>query len=39
MGLGLYIVDQIARAHSGSVSVTSTADAGTTFEIRIPLAA
>jgi signal transduction histidine kinase len=35
-GLGLYIVDQIARAHGGSVQVTSTADAGTTFEVRIP---
>ena len=36
VGLGLYIVDQIARAHGGSVQVTSTADAGTTFQIRIP---
>jgi signal transduction histidine kinase len=36
VGLGLYIVEQIARAHGGSVQVTSTADVGTTFEIRIP---
>ena len=37
VGLGLYIVEQIARAHGGSVIVTSTADAGTTFEIKLPL--
>jgi two-component system, sensor histidine kinase len=36
VGLGLYIVEQIARAHGGIVRVTSTADAGTTFEVRIP---
>lgn len=36
VGLGLYIVEQIARAHGGTVQVTSTADAGTTFEVRIP---
>jgi signal transduction histidine kinase len=36
VGLGLYIVDQIARAHGGSVRVTSAADAGTTFEVRLP---
>lgn len=38
VGLGLYIVDQIARAHGGSVHVTSTAEAGTTFTVRLPLA-
>jgi len=37
VGLGLYIVDQIARAHGGSVHVTSTAEAGTTFTIRLPI--
>ncbi len=37
VGLGLYIVEQIARAHGGTVQVTSTADAGTTFEVRIPI--
>ncbi|MFT3693800.1 MAG: ATP-binding protein [Kofleriaceae bacterium] len=36
-GLGLFIVDQIARAHRGSVSVRSTSEAGTTFEVRLPL--
>jgi signal transduction histidine kinase len=37
VGLGLYIVEQIARAHGGTVHVTSTADAGTTFEVRLPI--
>ena len=37
VGLGLYIVDQIARGHGGSVHVTSTAEAGTTFTIRLPV--
>lgn len=37
VGLGLYIVEQIARAHGGTVHVTSSADAGTTFEVRIPI--
>ena len=36
-GLGLYIVDQIARAHRGSVGVSSNADQGTTFVVRFPL--
>lgn len=36
VGLGLYIVDQIARGHGGSVQVTSTAEAGTTFTVRLP---
>jgi signal transduction histidine kinase len=37
VGLGLYIVEQIARAHGGTVQVTSSAGAGTTFEVRIPI--
>jgi signal transduction histidine kinase len=35
-GLGLYIVDQIARAHRGVVSVTSDDASGTTFTVRLP---
>ncbi|MCY1079563.1 sensor histidine kinase [Archangium lansingense] len=36
VGLGLYIVDHIARAHGGSVEVSSTEVAGTTFTVRLP---
>jgi signal transduction histidine kinase len=36
LGLGLYIVREIARAHGGNVSVTSTAEDGTTFAMRLP---
>jgi sigma-B regulation protein RsbU (phosphoserine phosphatase) len=35
LGLGLYIVEQIARAHSGRVQAESTEDA-TTFTIEWP---
>jgi signal transduction histidine kinase len=31
LGLGLYIVKEIVRAHGGSVEVTSTVAEGTTF--------
>lgn len=36
IGLGLYIVQEIARRHGGAVSVASDESAGTTFTIRIP---
>lgn len=36
LGLGLYMVEQIARAHGGTVLATSTATEGTTFEIQWP---
>jgi PAS domain S-box-containing protein len=36
VGLGLYIVDHVVRAHGGTVEVRSTADDGTTFVVRIP---
>ncbi|HET9450837.1 MAG TPA: sensor histidine kinase, partial [Aggregicoccus sp.] len=39
VGLGLYIVDQVVRAHGGSVEVTSTREAGTTFTVHLPRAA
>ncbi len=35
VGLGLYIVREIARAHGGEARVTSTVD-GTTFEVVAP---
>jgi signal transduction histidine kinase len=37
LGLGLYIVSQIAKAHGGTIDVTS--DGLTTFTFRMPLAA
>ncbi|AKQ63729.1 Osmosensitive K+ channel histidine kinase KdpD [Myxococcus hansupus] len=36
VGLGLFIVDQIARAHGGQVDVASTKEAGTTFRVHLP---
>ena len=36
LGLGLYIVREIAMAHGGTVSVTSDAGSGTVFTIRMP---
>lgn len=38
LGLGLYICQEIAKAHGGDVSVTSTQEAGTTFTARLPAA-
>lgn len=37
-GLGLYIVDQIIRAHSGRISVHDNVPKGSVFEILLPLA-
>jgi two-component system sensor histidine kinase/response regulator len=38
MGLGLYIVREIVRAHGGEVSVRSNAAEGTTFTVTLPRA-
>ena len=37
LGLGLFIVKKIVEAHSGTVSVTSTPEIGTTFVVSLPL--
>jgi signal transduction histidine kinase len=39
IGLGLYIVHEIVKAHAGAIDVESTAAAGTTFRVRLPLGA
>ena len=36
LGLGLYIVQQIVHAHGGEVRVSSSPEAGTCFEVRLP---
>jgi signal transduction histidine kinase len=36
LGLGLYIVRQIAVAHGGDIHVDSEAQTGTTFTVRLP---
>ena len=38
LGLGLYIVQQIALAHQGELHVASSAEEGTTFTMRLPRA-
>jgi signal transduction histidine kinase len=36
IGLGLYIVSEIVKAHGGRVEVASAPGAGTTFTVRLP---
>ncbi len=36
VGLGLFIVEHVVRAHGGRVELTSSAEAGTTFRIILP---
>jgi signal transduction histidine kinase len=38
VGLGLYIVHAIVRAHGGTVNVVSREGQGTTFTVRLPKA-
>lgn len=37
VGLGLFIVRSIAEAHGGRVEVSSSAEAGTTFRVSLPM--
>jgi len=36
LGLGLYIVREIIASHGGTIEVTSTEEAGTSFTVRLP---
>ncbi|HYH99845.1 hybrid sensor histidine kinase/response regulator, partial [Hyalangium sp.] len=36
LGLGLYIVQEIARAHGGTADARSSPESGTTFRVRLP---
>jgi len=36
LGLGLFVAREIVEAHAGEISVTSTAEDGTRFVVRLP---
>lgn len=36
LGLGLFIADRVVKAHGGTIAVSSSAEAGTFFTIRLP---
>jgi len=36
LGLGLYIAERIVTAHGGTIDVSSSTDAGTTFTVHLP---
>lgn len=36
LGMGLYIVSEVVRAHGGRVDVASSAEQGTAFTVRLP---
>ena len=36
LGLGLFIAREIVLAHGGTIEVSSTAEAGTAFTVRVP---
>jgi signal transduction histidine kinase len=36
LGLGLFLAEQIVRAHGGRISAESSAEAGTTFSLHLP---
>lgn len=36
LGLGLYVVKEIVRAHKGEISVTSTVETGVKFSVSLP---
>jgi PAS domain S-box-containing protein len=38
LGIGLFVAQQIAHAHGGTITACSSEEAGTTFEVRLPLA-